>query len=76
MPKPSGKPVYRAVALDNGDAAVFGLSAVRVDPSSNPGQQELARRQFTQQFASVESQSYAVAARAAAKVVVNPQAIE
>jgi peptidyl-prolyl cis-trans isomerase D len=76
MPKPEGKPVYRAVPLDNGDAAVFCLSAVRVDPSTNPGQQELAKRQFAQQFASVESQSYAVEARADAKVVVNPQAVD
>ncbi len=34
------------------------------------------RRQFAAQIASVEAQSYAAGARADAKVILNPQAIE
>jgi len=76
LPKPAGKPQFDAVPLDNGDSAVFGLSAVREDPNTNPQQQDLERRQFAQQSAAAESQSYSLAARTAAKVIVNPQAIE
>jgi len=76
LPKPNGKPEYRSVGLQDGDAAVFALSAVREDPAVSPQEQEFAKRQYAQQFAASEAQSYSLAARAAAKVVVNPKAIE
>jgi peptidyl-prolyl cis-trans isomerase D len=76
LPKPTGKPEYRSVELQDGDAAVFALTAVREDPAVSPQEQEFAKRQFAQQFAAAESQGYSLAARAAAKVVVNPKAIE
>jgi peptidyl-prolyl cis-trans isomerase D len=75
-PKPAGKPIYADAPLANGDAAVIALSAVREEPG-DPQQQDLVmRRQFAAQIASSEAQSYAAGARADAKVVLNPQAIE
>jgi peptidyl-prolyl cis-trans isomerase D len=77
LPKPAAdKPEYRSVPLQDGDAAVFALTAVRVDPSTTPEEQAMAQRQFAQLVAASESESYALAARADAKVVVNPKAIE
>jgi len=76
LPKPAAKPEFDSVKLDNGDSAVFGLSAVREDPSAPPQQEAQDKRQFAQSFASAEAQAYASAARADAKVIVNPQAID
>ena len=76
-PKPAGKPVYISVALGSGDAAVLALSAVREDPSGDPQQQDAQlRREFARSAAAAEAQSYAAAARADAKVLLNPQAID
>lgn len=76
-PRPTAKPVYENLPLGDGDAAVLALTAVREDPNGDPHEQESQlRRQFAQQTASAESQSYAEAARADAKVTVNPQALD
>jgi peptidyl-prolyl cis-trans isomerase D len=75
LPKPADKPEFRALPVENGDSAVFGVSAVREDPNSDP-QLDLARREFAQQAAAAESEGYSLAARAAAKVLINPQAID
>ncbi len=75
-PKPSGKPIYNEAALLNGDAAVLALSAVREEPDDPKQPQEALRREYAAQIASGEAQSYAAAARADAKVTLNPQAIE
>ena len=76
-PKPAGKPIYISVALGNGDAAVLALSAVRENPSGDPQQQDVQlRREFARSAAAAEAQSYAAAARADAKVLLNPQAID
>ena len=53
----------------------------RVHPTIEHGQlarvqTDEMRRQFAQQSASSEAQGYAVAARADAKVTVNPQALD
>jgi len=75
-PKPAGKPVYGNARLANGDSAVLALTAVREEPG-DPKQQDLAmRQQYAAQVASTEAQSYAAGARADAKVILNPQAIE
>jgi peptidyl-prolyl cis-trans isomerase D len=76
LPKPGDKPEFRSVPLGDGDAAVFALSAVRVDPSVDPQQTSMAHREFVQLISSAESDGYARAARADAKVVINPKAIE
>jgi peptidyl-prolyl cis-trans isomerase D len=74
--KPAGKPLYGDAELRNGDAAVIAFSAVREEPG-DPKLQDLGlRSQFAAQIASTEAQSYAAGARAAAKVVLNPQAID
>jgi hypothetical protein len=65
------------VALGTGDSAVVALSAVREDPSGDPKEQEAQlRREFAREAAAAEAQGYAAAARADAKVSLNPQAIE
>ena len=75
-PKPAGKPLYSGAHLANGDAAVIALSGVR-DAAADPKQPEAPlRQQFASQIAASETQSYAAAVRADAKVILNPQAID
>jgi peptidyl-prolyl cis-trans isomerase D len=76
QPKPPGQPLYASVGLAGGDAAVFAVSAVREDPSDTKMQDEMFKRQVAQQSATSEAQDYAAAARAAAKVSMNPQALD
>jgi len=76
-PKPEAKPLYQRLAMTGGDSAVLELIAVREKPDADPRQIDTQlRRQLTQQSASSESQSYALAARAAAKVTLNPQVLD
>jgi hypothetical protein len=52
------------------------LTAVREEPG-DPKQEDMAmRRQYAAQIASTEAQSYAAGARADAKVILNPQAVD
>ncbi len=76
QPKPAGKPIYSDTRLANGDAAVIALSAVREAPGDTKVEDLGLRQQFAAQVASTEAQGYAAAARADAKVTLNPQAIE
>ena len=75
-PKPAGKPVYQSLALDNGDAAAFGISAVREDPSVDPQKKALMVGQFASEIGGGEARGYADGARAEAKVIVNPHSID
>ena len=76
-PKPLDKPVYADLRLDNGDAAVLAVLAVREDPSGDAKVEEARLRQdYAQQAAGGEAQDYAMAARADAKVTINPQALD
>jgi peptidyl-prolyl cis-trans isomerase D len=75
-PKPSAKPIYSEARLANGDAAVIAVSAVRDEPGDPKVQDAALRQQFAGQIASTEAQAYAAGARADAKVILNPQAIE
>ena len=75
-PKPKLAPFYRAIALHDGDAAVFGVDAVRQDPSANGSDKPLIARELAATYAGEEAQAYATAARAHAKVVLNPKAID
>jgi peptidyl-prolyl cis-trans isomerase D len=75
-PKPAQKSIYENLSLANGDAAVLAFSAVREDPNAAIVQDADIRRQFALQMASSEAQSYAAAARADAKVTLNPKAID
>jgi len=75
-PKPAAKPIYDALRLSDGGAAVFGLDAVRQNPSAQGANDPMLHRELAMQFAADESQSYANAARSDAAVVVNPKAID
>ena len=76
-PKPTAeKPIYNAVKLADGDAAVIALSAVREAPGDPKQPQDALRREFAAQIAATEASNYAAAARADAKVTLNPQAID
>jgi peptidyl-prolyl cis-trans isomerase D len=70
------KPIYSEARLANGDAAVIALTAVRDAPADPKQQDQGMRQQMAMQIASTETQSYAAGARAAAKVTLNPQAID
>jgi peptidyl-prolyl cis-trans isomerase D len=74
--KPAAKPTYSDARLTNGDAAVIAFSAVREEPADPKQPEANMRRQLAAQIASTEAQSYAAGARADAKVILNPQAIE
>src|ERR1700675_4363202 len=76
QPKPQGKPLYGDARLANGDATVIALSAVREQPADPQHPATAWRRHFPAQIASAEAQSYAAGARADAKVILNPKAIE
>jgi peptidyl-prolyl cis-trans isomerase D len=75
-PKPAQKSIYQNLSFANGDAAVLAFSAVREDPNAAIVKDADIRRQFASQIASSEAQSYAAAARADAKVTLNPKAID
>jgi hypothetical protein len=75
-PKPAQKPIYETLSLGDGDAAVLALSAVREDPNAATIRDADMRRQYAAQIASGEAQSYAAAARADAKITLNPKAID
>jgi len=75
-PKPGVKPIYADAQLASGDAAVIALTALREEPGDPKLEGLGLRRQFAAQIASTEAQSYAAGARADAKVILNPQAID
>jgi peptidyl-prolyl cis-trans isomerase D len=75
-PKPTQKSIYENLSLANGDAGVLAFSALREDPNAAIEKDTDIRRQFAAQIASSEAQSYAAAARADAKVTLNPKAID
>ncbi|HWX32984.1 MAG TPA: peptidyl-prolyl cis-trans isomerase, partial [Steroidobacteraceae bacterium] len=75
-PKPGVKPIYADAQLASGDTAVIALSALREEPGDPKLEGLGLRRQFAAQIASTEAQSYAAGARADAKVILNPQAID
>jgi peptidyl-prolyl cis-trans isomerase D len=75
-PKPAQKSIYENLSLAGGDAAVLAFSAVREDPDAARVKDADIRRQYASQIASGEAQSYAAAARADAKVTLNPKAMD
>jgi peptidyl-prolyl cis-trans isomerase D len=75
-PKPSPKPVYRALLLDDGNSIAFCISALRADPASTTQRQVMMASQFASQIGSADAQGYADGVRADAKVIVNPKAMD
>jgi peptidyl-prolyl cis-trans isomerase D len=76
VPKPAPKPSYGDVTLANGDVGVFAVSGVREEPGEGKPPEAEIRTQLAQRFAVGEKQGYSAAVRAAAKVTLNPQAID
>jgi peptidyl-prolyl cis-trans isomerase D len=74
-PKPGAKPVYKTVSLPNGDSAVLAFTAVKLDPVQDIQAAQL-KRQYAGALADSEAMAYAGAARAQAKVKLNPQALD
>jgi peptidyl-prolyl cis-trans isomerase D len=75
-PKPGQKPLYENARLADGDAVLLAISGVREEPGDGGLKDAEMRRQFAARIASGEARSYAAAARADAKVIMNPQAID
>ena len=75
-PKPAGKAEFAAARLANGDHAVLELTALREEPGDPKLEEMGLRQQYAAQIASNEAQSYAAGARADAKVILNPGAVE
>jgi peptidyl-prolyl cis-trans isomerase D len=75
-PKPAGKAEFAAARLANGDHAVLELTAMREEPGDPKLEEMGLRQQYAALIASNEAQSYAAGARAGAKVILNPQAVE
>ncbi len=75
-PKPAAKPSYGEIQLPGGDAALYAFSALREDPTDKKPPEEQVRQQLAARMASGEREIYAAAARAAAKVSLNPQALD
>jgi peptidyl-prolyl cis-trans isomerase D len=75
-PKPAGKAEFAAARLANGDHAVLELTAMREEPGDPKLEEMGLRQQYAAQMASNEAQSYAAGARADAKVILNPGAVE
>jgi peptidyl-prolyl cis-trans isomerase D len=76
-PKPAdGKPVNRAVSLENGNAAVVSVSAVRIEPNPSPDDLEREKRQVIQRHAQGDAIAYLDELRRTADVSKNPKAFE
>ncbi len=75
-PKPNAQPTRRTVSLNNGDAAVYALTAVRRDPTPQADEAPQLRKQYAQQLAGSETATYAQAARGDAKVDLNLRALD
>jgi peptidyl-prolyl cis-trans isomerase D len=75
-PRPAGKPVFRALALPNGDAAVVAVIAVRSPPAKDEASQtdRALQQAGTQGMADVVA--YADEVRRTATVRKNPKAFE
>jgi len=78
LPKPSGdKPVYRAVKLDTGGAAVVDLTKVRVDSTDANKELEASRvKQEIDRQGTEDATAYLEDVRRTADVRKNPKAFE
>ncbi len=75
--QPAAKPVYQAVSLDNGGAALFALSAVRSGTGgSNPTNDQQLLRQYVKRDRDGEIGAYEAAVIQGASVKRNPKLFE
>ncbi len=83
-PKPTEKPVYRAVALQTGGAALVAVTAIRTDAPEVPKdkQGDLVKEQFAQvkqealRHGEADAEAYVEEVRRTADVRKNPKAFE
>jgi peptidyl-prolyl cis-trans isomerase D len=73
-PRPSGAPVVRMAALDDGSSALFVLSRTRVaDANANPAMTAQQNEQLLRRLASGEVTAYIEEAKRNAEIVKNPK---
>jgi hypothetical protein len=76
-PKPTAKPVYRALKLDNGGAAVVAITKLRTDsPDSNKTLQASEAQQEAMRWGTSDALAYVEQVRRTADVRKNPKAFE
>jgi peptidyl-prolyl cis-trans isomerase D len=77
VPPPAGKPIYRAVSLDDGGAAVVAITGSRLDPEGNSSDRLKERReQAAARHGSGDVAAYVAEVRRRADVTKNPKAFE
>ena len=76
MPSPAGKPAFRALALNDGGAAVVAVTAVRTAPAHDPKAQADRAVQEAQNQGQNEVMAYVAEVRRTADVRKNPKAFE
>ncbi len=76
-PKPDKKPIYRAIQLSTGGAALVAITASKVDASAaNPELEDTRKRQAAAQRGMGDVIAYIEEARRTAEVDKNPQVFE
>ncbi len=76
VPKPAGKPEFRALTLPGGGAAVIAVSAVRIPPSRDRQAQADRSLQALQRLGEADAVAYVEEMRHTAEVRKNPKAFE
>ncbi len=76
MPRPGGKPEFRALALSDGGAAVVAVTAVRTAPAADPKARLEAGVEESQRQGSSDAVAYDAEVRRTADVRKNPKAFE
>jgi peptidyl-prolyl cis-trans isomerase D len=72
-PRPAGKPVYSALALDNGGAAVLAISAIKPGtPGANPQNDEQLMTQYVTRDREGDMRAYLQELQRRATVKTNP----
>jgi peptidyl-prolyl cis-trans isomerase D len=76
MPRPDGKPEFRALALTDGGAAVLAVSALRIAPAADAKAHLEAAVEEAQRQGSSDASAYDEEVRRTADVRKNPKAFE
>jgi peptidyl-prolyl cis-trans isomerase D len=72
-PRPAGKPVYRALALDNGGAAVLAITAIKPGtPGANPQNDEQLVTQYMKRDREGDMRAYLLELQRRATIKSNP----
>ena len=74
--KPVHGPVYEAVGLQNGGAALIAVTQIRSSQQSNKYLEQVMEQQQVQRGGNAEAEGYIAEVRAAAKVRKNPDAFQ